>query len=85
MTSPKETCSWPVGTRLFDRLAPGVGPGDIVTLTNGQLARVDTAEPADDLRDAKCTVVIVEGCRSPVKASASDRTGRSTHGQGRVR
>ena len=85
MTCPEQTYSWPIGTRLFDRLAPGVRPGDTVTLTNGQRARVDTAKLADDLKDAKCTVVIVESCNARVKTAASDRTGRSTHDQGRAR
>ena len=56
-----------------------------MTLTNGQRARVDTAKLADDLKDAKCTVVIVESCNARVKTAASDQTGRSTHDQGRAR
>ena len=84
MTCPEQTYSWPVGARLFDRLAPGVRPGDIVTLTNGQRARVDTAKLADDLKDAKCTVVIVESCNARVKTEAPDQTGRSPHDQARA-
>ena len=85
MTCPEQTYGWPVGARLFDRLAPGVRPGDIVTLTNGQRARVDTAKLAADIKDAKCTVVIVESCNARVKTAASEKTGRSTHDQGRAR
>lgn len=46
-------------TRLFARLPLPVKPGDIVTL-DGEYAGeyvVDTVKIADDLRDAKCTVV----------------------------
>ena len=51
--------TWPIGMRLFDRLRPSVHPGDVVTLSNGQPARVDTAKLANDLKDAKSTVEIV--------------------------
>jgi hypothetical protein len=40
------------------RLAPATRPGDAIRLPDGRRAVVETARPADDLRDAKCVVVV---------------------------
>jgi hypothetical protein len=44
--------------RLFMRVPLPVRPGDVVTLPDGRRAVVETAKVADDLRDAKCAVVV---------------------------
>jgi len=45
---------------VFARIAstPLPRPGDRVTLATGQTGVVDTAKVADDLRDAKCVVIL---------------------------
>jgi len=47
---------------VFARIAstPLPRPGDRVTLPSGQTGVVDTAKVADDLRDAKCVVILDE-------------------------
>jgi hypothetical protein len=47
--------------RLFTRLPLPVRPGDVVALPDGTKARVETAKIADDLRDAKCVVIVLDG------------------------
>jgi hypothetical protein len=49
-----------VPERLFTRLPLPVKPGDAVTLSDGRTATVETVKVADDLRDAKCIVVIAD-------------------------
>jgi hypothetical protein len=44
--------------RVFARLPLPVRPGDDVTLSDGTRGVVETASVADDLRDAKCVVVL---------------------------
>ncbi len=44
--------------RVFARLPAATRPGDRVTFPDGRSGVVDTAKLADDLRDAKCTVLL---------------------------
>lgn len=44
--------------RMFTRLPPETRPGDVVEL-EGSRWRVETAKVAEDLRDAKCVVVLL--------------------------
>jgi|GEM_PF-6006771 len=55
MTSPNAAPE-----RVFARIAsrPLPRPGDHVTLPDGSTGVVETAKPADDLRDAKCVVLL---------------------------
>jgi hypothetical protein len=59
--------------RVFARLALPVRPGDRVTFSDGQVGIVDTVKIADDLRDAKCTVLMEVG--DDVRPNARERTG----------
>lgn len=45
--------------RVFARLPATTRPGDRVTLSLG-VGTVDTAHLSEDLRDAKCTVILDE-------------------------
>jgi len=49
-----------VPQQVFARIAstPLPRPGDRITLEDGRTGVVQTAKPADDLRDAKCVVTL---------------------------
>lgn len=44
--------------RVFSRLPANARPGDRVMLSDGRVGIVETAKLAEDLRDAKCVVVL---------------------------
>jgi hypothetical protein len=50
----------PVPARVFARIpsSPLPRPGDPVTFDDGSTGVVETAKVADDLRDAKCVVIL---------------------------